>query len=66
LDLGLRHAFPDATLAAPSELRLLSRRETEERRGACGPRIESVLGARDAEPFEEDSSNEMLLIVRAA
>jgi hypothetical protein len=66
LSFELRYEFPDETLVSPSVLRFLSRPDIEERLVASGLRIENVFGDWNAQPFDEDSSHEMIFIARAA
>jgi hypothetical protein len=66
LSFELRYEFPDETLVSPSVLRFLSRRDIEERLVASGLQLENLFGNWDAQPFDEDSSHEMIFIARAA
>lgn len=66
LSFELRYEFPDEPLVSPSVLRFLPRRDIEERLAASGLQIENLFGTWDAQPFDEDSSHEMIFIARAA
>jgi hypothetical protein len=65
LSFELRYEFPDETLASPSMLRFLSRRDIGERLVASGLQIENVFGDWDSRPYDEGSSREMIFIARA-
>jgi SAM-dependent methyltransferase len=66
LSFELRYEFPDETLVSPSVPGFLSRRDLEERLVASGLQLENLFGNWDAQPFDEDSSHEMIFIARAA
>jgi 2-polyprenyl-3-methyl-5-hydroxy-6-metoxy-1,4-benzoquinol methylase len=60
----LHYRFPDETLTSTSVLRFLLREGIEERLGQSGLYADKVLGDWDDTPFNEQSSEEMIFIVR--
>ena len=60
-----RYEFPHNTFTSFSELLFLSRAEIEDRLRQAGLTANSVYGTWDKQPFNEDSSDEMIFIVEA-
>jgi len=61
-----RFAFPDEVLVSQSKLRFLSREEIETHLAAFGLYAEKIFGDWNGNPFDENSSDEIIFIARAA
>jgi SAM-dependent methyltransferase len=62
----LRYQFSDETLISSSELRFQSRQEIEEKLPVSGLRVEKLLGDWDGSLFDENTSEEMIFLVKVA
>lgn len=61
-----RYQFPGKTLVSTSVLRFLSLAQITARSGAAGLVVEKLSGGWNGAPFDEKSSKEMIITVRAA
>ena len=65
LSFELQYQFGNETLVSRSTIRFMPLADIQTHLALSGLQIEALYGSWDAQPFEEETSREMIFIVRA-